>query len=250
MIPDNLPKDELRRKLKETEKYLEDHPEDIMALLDMGMLLTYLDQLGDASIELGHAEVLATYEDDPDLLEEVYLCRGTALFLKHQHEEAISYLKKAIKINPKNGLAHYMMCNVLLKMRRNKGALYHINQAIEAQHTAPEVYYKLAYTLNRHGRHKDAVDCLRKLLRTTPEYADALCELGKSYVGLKKVKHAIICFKRAVQADPKHAISHAYLGSLYRRTGQDHLAGQHLRELLDLDLVDMDELRMLSKLKE
>jgi tetratricopeptide (TPR) repeat protein len=60
---------------------------------------------------------------------------------------------------------------------------------------------------------------LEQALKSKPDYADALAELGQYYLMQKEYSQAEKQIRRALEIDPDHYSANFYLLTLYTRTG-------------------------------
>lgn len=59
-------------------------------------------------------------------------------------------------------------------------------------------------------------------------------ELGVAYLARGQYKSAMLKLKKAVEYDDSNADAHHYIAELYRRLGQDELAGKYFEKAIDL----------------
>lgn len=91
----------------------------------------------------------------------------------------------------------------------------------------------LAHTLNRAGRHQEALAATQRALNLAPYYAEAWSTAGDSYRGLRQFNRAIHAYETSVHTDPIDARIHRSdfwlpLGETYLEYGQIDLAKQAL----------------------
>ena len=62
------------------------------------------------------------------------------------------------------------------------------------------------------GRHKEAIESFKQVVRILPDYADVYLELGKNYWALGMHKEAMEAHKQAIRINPDDAYAHFGLG--------------------------------------
>lgn len=240
MMPENLPKATFESMLETANSNLRDHPDDLMALLNKGLFLACLDRFDEGFACMDQAAETATREENTHILEVSYLCKGASIFRMNRYKDAIPYFQKALKINPDNDLAYFFTGNTLVEMQKFEDAIPHYDHAIRLKCKFPQVYCKKAFALNCCGKHQAALECLKEVLLTHPDYADAHFEMGNSYMSLEKYRHAIRCHRRAVRADPRHKMAYLHLGISYMLIGQYPIARSYMEKALELAPEDSD----------
>lgn len=197
------------------------------------------------ALELAH-------NDEKDVVREMeYAGRGIALAYTREYGGAITNLEKALEINPGSGIVHFFLGCALDDNYESALSVDHLEKAIECDFRNPEVYLRLAHSLNNCGRPVDAIRCLKPMLKQYPDYANGHYEMATAYMSMKKielVKPAIRCYKRAIRADPYHKKAHEYLGIAYMAIYEDKIARKYLMRALKLAPGDPDVLEMLALL--
>ena len=174
--------------------------------------------------------------------EEVHTSKGVALSRMRRYHEAASHFKRALKLNPLNGLTHFMTGCALDDMGTPSDSIRHFDEAMRLRYREPFVYQRRAHALNNCGRTDECIECLREVLEMRPGYAEAHYEMGAAYLSVKDFGRAIKCYKRAIEADPRHKKAHEFLGIAYMAVCQDDLARPYLERALDLAPGDPDVL--------
>ena len=149
------------------EKFLEDNPNDVNSL----------NNLGYASNQLGKYEDTAFYADkileiDPENTVALNN-KGYALDQLGRYEEAVSYFDKTLQIDPKNNYA----------------------------------LFQEGYTLTQLGRYDDAISYYDKILQINPKNIDALNNIGYAFNQLGRYEEAIPYFDKALSIEPNYAVA-------------------------------------------
>ncbi len=117
------------------------------------------------------------------------------------YAEGISLYEKALKADPKLGVAHYLIAEALLKQtdsdaKRIEG---HLKKAIELDSSFTLARLSLAKLYMRATRWAEALIELETIAKLDPEAAETYYQLGRAYVRLKRphdAQLAMTTFKR------------------------------------------------------
>ena len=90
-------------------------------------------------------------------------------------------------------------------------------------------HYNLALSLQRLGRHDEAIPHYEAYLRERPEAADARNNLGLCFFERDRFAEAVDYFEQAIASDPGYAPAHTNLGLALERLGQEKEAMDALR---------------------
>lgn len=104
--------------------------------------------------------------------------------------EAQKALKAGLRTNPTSQLIHYTLGHVQLQLGNYKDAETSFKQTVRLVPTDGNAYYGLATSLNKQGRYTEAVTQLEKAMKLKKEFASAMSELAKAYIGLGKTDKA------------------------------------------------------------
>jgi len=89
---------------------------------------------------------------------QTFYMLGTTYVALHQYEKAISYLLKAIEINPDNALLLNNAGSTYLALHKQDEALDFFKKSLEIDSENPVTYYNIAITLRLLDRHVEAYD--------------------------------------------------------------------------------------------
>src|SRR5262249_45771219 len=88
-----------------------------------------------------------------------------------QHDEAIRYYEKAVRIDPKVVNYHVGLGQTLCDTGRLDEGIEHLQQAVRIAPEDAFAHYRLAAQLNRMGRVDEAIDQFQQALRIEPDSA-------------------------------------------------------------------------------
>jgi tetratricopeptide (TPR) repeat protein len=104
---------------------------------------------------------------------------GRRVGRKKQYEKGIQILKRAIAINPKNGIARHNLAEALRLTRNFKVAIREFRNALRAGYVHESVHYGLAIALLARGRTQKGMDHFIAALRLNPIHEATLRDLSK-----------------------------------------------------------------------
>lgn len=242
--------DEIQKRLEKVNERLRDHPDDHIARLNKGAFLIYLGRYYEGFACMNQVEKAAIHENNTDILEKTYLSKGSSASWRGKDKDALAHYKKALKLNPDSGIAHFLIGGVLSNMKKFEDAIHHYDQAIQLQYVNANVHYEKAHTLTACEKHAAALKCLKEALREQPDHVEAHYMMGNIYLELGKPRRAIKCLKKAIQINPHHIITHMTIATAYTITKQYRLAKSHMDMAVKLAPKDRDVLKLQTKLKE
>lgn len=153
--------------------------------------------------------------------------------------EAISGLRRAISLYPRYPRALNDLGVLYLKLNRLDEATATFRQAIKVDEHFLYPRLNLGITLNRQGKHSDALPLLAKLYKENSQltgagvpYGEALAETGNLPEADKVLRHALDdkTLTKSVQAE-----AHFRLGAVLNRQGQFSEAAVELQKAIDLE---------------
>jgi len=154
-------------------------------------------------------------------------------------DEALSDLRRAVNLHPRYLRALNDLGVLYLKLNRLDEAAAMFRQAIKIDEHFLYPRLNLGITLNRQGKHSEALQLLAKLYRENPQltgtgvpYGEALAETGNLLDADKVLRHALDDknLNKSVQAE-----AHFRLGAVLNRQGQFPEAAVELQKAIDLE---------------
>ncbi len=174
------------------------------------------------------------------------LCQlGRLLMDQKRYQDAVTYLRKGVALDPHQADLHYQLGTALLELKQAEQGAIHISKAMEldpnhsgalsqagilfakagrfkegerllkrAVENDPNsflVRYNYALILANLGQFDQAAQQLRKCIELNPDYAKAFCKLGLVLAEQGKQAEAIEQYRKALKIDPKNAEANALL---------------------------------------
>lgn len=107
-----------------------------------------------------------------------------------KYVEAEKELKAGVRSNPTSQLVYYTLGLVQLQLGKNKEAEASFRQTVRLVPNDGNAYYGLASSLNKQGRFSEAATQLTKAMNLKKDFAPAMSEMAKAYIGLGKTDKA------------------------------------------------------------
>ena len=85
------------------------------------------------------------------------------------------------------------------------------------------------------GRHKEAIEAFKQVIRILPNYAEVYLELGKNYWALGMHKEAMEAHKQAIRINPDDALAHFGLGRAYYNLGRHKEAWEAFKQTIRIE---------------
>ena len=217
------------------ERALQNDPRYALAWTGLAIAYNKLPYFGTypAAETFNKAKAAATraLELDPDLSEAHNALASIREDFDWDWDGAESEYRKAIQLNPSNGLARHWYSHFLSRMGRHEEGIAEAKRAVEVDPLSPSVLVNLAASYVFAGQYDEAIDACRRAISLDPNFPDAHYTLGISYREKGLYKDSIDEFRRqiATDADNKYAIG--FLGYSYGLSGQRREAEKTIEQL-------------------
>jgi len=134
-------------------------------------------------------------------------------------DDAIACFKRALKLQPDFGAAHFNLGNALKDSGRPGEALASYRRAMKFLPDRAELHCNMAGALLDAGKLQDAVAGSQQALKINPNLAPAHYNLGSALMHLGRLQDAVVSFARALAIDPRFVAAHANLASTFKQLG-------------------------------
>jgi len=158
-----------------------------------------------------------------------YLFTARMLLRQEFGPVAEEYGKKAVALDPKLPLAHFLLGELYLYQSKVPEAIAQLQQelAINPGHAAS--YYKLADAYSRVQKYDDAEKLLQRSIWLDATASGPYILMGKVLEKKGEPALAVRSLQRAISMDPNNSISHHLLGQAYRDLGRTEDAERELK---------------------
>jgi tetratricopeptide (TPR) repeat protein len=147
---------------------------------------------------------------------------------------AEEYGLKAIALDPKLPMAHYLLGELYLYQSKIDQATNQFEQEMALNPGYPNVYYKLADAYTRVQKFDDAERLLQRSIWLDATSTGPFVLLGKVLEKKGEPELAARALQRAISMDPGNPIPHQLLGQAYRALGQTADAERELKQADEL----------------
>jgi len=147
---------------------------------------------------------------------------------------AEEYGRKAVSLDPKLPMAHYLLGELYLYQSKMDQAISHFEQEMAINPGFPNVYYKLADAYTRVQKFDEAERLLQRSLWLDASSTGPYILLGKVLQKKGEPELAVRALQRAISMDPGNPMPHQLLGQVYRTLGQSADAERELKQADEL----------------
>jgi tetratricopeptide (TPR) repeat protein len=158
-----------------------------------------------------------------------YLFTARMLFRQEFDPIAEEYGQKAVTLDPKLALAHFLLGELYLYKSRVPEAIVEFQKelAINPGHAA--TYYKLADAYSRMQKFEDAERLLQRSIWLDATSTGPYILMGKVLEKKGEFQLAVRALQKAATMDPNNAMTHHLLGQAYRDMGKKEEAETELK---------------------
>jgi tetratricopeptide (TPR) repeat protein len=161
--------------------------------------------------------------------------RGQEEAKRKNWANAIEAFGSAVKADPQYPEAWRELGRAHMYARQYPDAEAAFRKYLELAPDDHLAYLNMAWVLYTEKKYELVEDLLVKRIAVAPKDGDALSRLGAAYLALHLPEQAVPVLERATVQLPKYAAAHFALGRAYLETGQDDLAVETFRKVLELD---------------
>jgi tetratricopeptide (TPR) repeat protein len=158
-----------------------------------------------------------------------YLFTARMLFRQEFGPVALEYAQKAVALDPKLPLAHFLLGEIHLFQSQVAEAIADFQQELAVDPGDAATYYKLADAYSRVQKFDDSERLLQRSIWLDPTSTGPYILMGKVLEKKGEPELAIRALQRAASMDPNNAITHHLLGQAYRDLGKNDDADRELK---------------------
>lgn len=168
---------------------------------------------------------------------------GNYYSLKAQHEKAVLYFKRALRLNPKFLSAWTLMGHEFVEMKNTPAAIDAYRRAVDINPRDYRAWYGLGQTYEILAMPYYALYYYRRATQLRPHDARMWCAMGQCYESeqLQIYDAAIRCYKRAVNNNDREGIALNKLAKLHVNLGRHEQAAFYFRKNLERMEADQNE---------
>jgi len=158
-----------------------------------------------------------------------YLFTARMLFRQEFDPVAEEYAQKAVALDPKLPMAHFLLGELHLYKSRIPEAITDLQQELAINPGYAAAYYKLADAYSRVQKYDEAERLLQRSIWLDATSTGPYILMGKVLEKKGEAALAVRTLQRAVAMDPNNPISHHLLGQAYRDLGKTDDAERELK---------------------
>lgn len=159
---------------------------------------------------------------------------GYLMLTRGQEDKAITYIQKALEINPDYAEAHVNLGSLFLQKGELDKAILHFQKAIEIQPDFAGAYYNFGNALLQKGRLDEAIIQFQKTLEIKPKFAAAHGNLGNAFLQKGQADEAMAHFQKALKIQPDFAEAHYNIGIVLLQRRQLDEAMIHFQRAVEI----------------
>ncbi|GBG64532.1 hypothetical protein CBR_g45228 [Chara braunii] len=160
---------------------------------------------------------------------------GNYYSLKAQHQKAVLYFKRALKLNRQYLSAWTLMGHEYVEMKNTPAAIDAYRRAVDINPRDYRAWYGLGQTYEILGMPYYALYYYRRATQLRPHDPRMWCAMGQCYENEQLLMHdaAIRCYKRAVSNNDREGIALLKLAKLHEQLKQADAAAHYYRKWMD-----------------
>ena len=180
--------------------------------------------------ELGHAGICA----------EACANRAQLELDRHQHEEALAWSERALRLNGQSAKVFFVHGNVLNALGQYEPAASALRRAVGLQPDFPEALNNLGNILLNLRRHNESIAIFERAIAQRTDYVEAIANLANAQREASYPDLAEQALQEAIRIRPDFAAAHSNLGNAYFDQGKVDLALASYRRGIELGQDDRD----------
>jgi tetratricopeptide (TPR) repeat protein len=167
-----------------------------------------------------------------------YLFCGRMLLRLDFGPVAEEYGHKAIALDPKLPMAHFLLGELYLYQSKISEATVQFEQELAINPGYAAVYYKLGDAYLRTQKFDEAEKLLQRSIWLDATATGPFILMGKVLEKKGETELAVRALERAISMDPNNAMPHQLLGQAYRQLGRTDDAERELKQAERLEMRD------------
>ncbi|EDW77381.2 uncharacterized protein Dwil_GK18267 [Drosophila willistoni] len=205
---------ELYQALLESDPYRLDNVDTYSNLLFVKEMKTEMAQLAHKAVSINKYR------------PETCCVIGNYYSIRCDHQVAISYFQRALKLNPKYLAAWTLMGHEFMELKNTNAAIQSYRKAVEVNKRDYRAWYGLGQAYEIIKMHYYSLYYFKIAHQLRPYDSRMLVALGETYEKLDKCENAVKCYWKAIDVGDIEGIAMYKLASLHERLG-DHETAVH-----------------------
>jgi tetratricopeptide (TPR) repeat protein len=172
--------------------------------------------------------------DVPGDSAAAYLFTARMLLRQEYDPVAEQYAQKAVALDPKLPLIHFLLGELYMYKSRMPEAISEFQQELAINPAHAPAYYKLADAYSRVQKYDEAQRLLQRSIRLDATSSVPFILMGKVLEKKGDYDLAVLSLKHAVTMEPNNPTTHHLLGQTYRDMGRKEEADAELKRAEEL----------------
>ena len=160
---------------------------------------------------------------------------GVVKGLRNQHQEALEFFRKALRIDPNNSFLNFNIAKAFSEVGDEEKALKYYLYATKLNPAYPQGWLNLGKSLLNLKNLKESLECFSKAVALNPEYAEAWSNRGNVLFELKQYDQALASFNVALKINPQLAEAWSNRGTVLFAICQFELGEASCREAIRIN---------------
>lgn len=173
------------------------------------------------------------FEVPPDSAA-AYLFTARMLLRQEYDPVAEQYAQKAVALDPKLPLVHFLLGELYMYKSRMPEAIAEFQQELALNPAHAPTYYKLADAYSRVEKYDEAQRLLQRSIRLDATSSVPFILMGKVLEKKGEYELAVLSLKHAATMEPNNPTTHHLLGQAYRDMGKKEEANAELKRAEEL----------------
>jgi tetratricopeptide (TPR) repeat protein len=183
-------------------------------------------RLGEAYLDKDDTQALAWYEQALERIQTQRALKEAAaeaawnvsytLNKEKKHTECLSYLNRAIELNPDYAIAFNSRGYVYNELKQYEQAITDLDRATVIDPNDDNAHLNRGKTYYHLKQYEQAIADFDRAVELDPNNAAAYTNRGAAYDELKQYERAIADYDRAIALDPNNAVAYTNRGYAYR----------------------------------
>ena len=185
----------------------------------------------------------------------VYFVQGMNYFALENYKESISFLTKAIDIDPKNPNYYFFRATVYEKEKQLKETINDLQKSIEMDNTNAATYNFLGYLYTENNMElAQAYEYIKRAVELEPDNGAYQDSLGWVLFKMEKLKESLHHLNLAVQImlDKKEddPVVYDHLGDVFLRLNDLENANENWKKSVEIQNNKLEKEKILQKIKK
>ncbi|GLG95826.1 Cell division cycle protein 23-like protein [Gryllus bimaculatus] len=155
---------------------------------------------------------------------------GNYYSLRSEHQKAVLYFQRALKLNPRYHSAWTLIGHEFMEMKNTNAAIQSYRQAIEVNRRDYRAWYGLGQTYEILKMMFYCLYYYKQAQQLRPNDSRMLIALGEAYEKMEKIKDALKCYFRARSVGDIEGTALLKLAKLYDKLNQTEHAAEAFNE--------------------